>query len=33
MTDDREPPGIIIAYWDREELEANGIPMPPHIKD
>lgn len=33
MAEAREPPGIVIAYWDREELEANGIPMPQHIKN
>ena len=32
MTDQREPPGIIIGYKDREELEADGLPMPPHAK-
>ncbi len=31
MTDSREPPGIIIAYWDPEELEADGLSMPQHI--
>ncbi len=31
MTDDREPPGIMIAYWDRKELEADGLPAPTHI--
>ena len=33
MTDDREPPGIVIAYWDQEELEAQGLKMPSHIKN
>ncbi len=33
MTTGGEPPGIIIAYWDREETEAAGVPLPPHIKD
>ena len=32
MTNDREPPGIVIAYWDREELEADNLPLPVHIK-
>lgn len=32
MTDTREPEGIYIAYWDPDELAANGIRMPPHIK-
>jgi arylsulfatase A-like enzyme len=31
MTDDREPPGIVIAYWDEAEMKENGIPMPNHI--
>ena len=31
MTDHKEPPGILIAYWDRKELEADGLPMPEHI--
>lgn len=33
MSEAREPPGIIIAYWDREELEADGLPMPSHAAD
>jgi len=32
MTDTREPEGIYIAYWDQDELEADGLKMPPHIK-
>ena len=31
MTDDREPAGIFIAYWDPEELEEDGLTMPSHI--
>ncbi|WP_419914857.1 alkaline phosphatase family protein [Hoeflea sp.] len=31
MTDAREPEGIYIAYWDPEELEADGLRMPPHV--
>ncbi len=31
MTDTREPEGIVIAYWDPEELLGDGIAMPPHI--
>jgi len=31
MTDDKEPPGIVIAYWDQDELEEHGIPLPTHI--
>jgi len=33
MTEDREPPGIMIAYWDQKELEADGLPMPTHINE
>lgn len=32
MTDEREPPGILIGYNDREELEADGIPLPKHLR-
>ncbi|MEM8631979.1 MAG: alkaline phosphatase family protein [Pseudomonadota bacterium] len=32
MTDAREPPGILIAYWDAEELVADGLQMPEHAK-
>ena len=28
MSAAREPPGIYIAYRDREELEADGLTMP-----
>ncbi len=31
MTDAREPEGIYIAYWDQEELEEDGLTMPPHL--
>ena len=31
MAAGREPPGIYIAYWDREDAEANGVPAPPHL--
>lgn len=30
MAADREPPGILIAYWDRDDLIADGKPMPDH---
>ena len=30
MTDDREPPGIIIGYANRKELEEDGLTFPPH---
>ncbi|MEM8732203.1 MAG: phosphonate monoester hydrolase, partial [Pseudomonadota bacterium] len=33
MTDAREPEGIYIAYWDQDELEADGLRMPPHLPD
>ncbi len=32
MSDAREPPGIIIGYKDREELEIDGLTMPVHAK-
>ena len=32
MTDDREPPGIMIAYWDAEEMVADGLPLPAHLQ-
>lgn len=28
MTDANEPPGILIGYWDKEELEAHGRSLP-----
>lgn len=31
MLADREPPGIMIAYWDRAELEADGYRLPDHV--
>ena len=30
MTDAREPSGILIGYRDREELETDGLRLPPH---
>ena len=33
MTDMREPEGIYIAYWDKDELDEDGRQMPPHIVD
>ncbi len=32
MTDAREPPGILIGYRDRVELEAGGLSLPPHAR-
>ena len=32
MTDAREPPGIVIAYWDEQDLAEHGLPLPDHIK-
>ena len=32
MTDDVEPPGIMIGYWDLEELERDGYAVPGHIE-
>lgn len=33
MTDEREPPGIIIAYWDKAETDAAGVQLPTHITE
>ncbi|WP_420864008.1 alkaline phosphatase family protein [Algirhabdus cladophorae] len=33
MTDDREPDGIVIAFWNRQEMDEQGLQMPTHIKD
>ncbi|MEM7375982.1 MAG: alkaline phosphatase family protein [Pseudomonadota bacterium] len=30
MTDAREPPGILIGYANRQELEDDGLPFPEH---
>ncbi|MCY3874185.1 MAG: alkaline phosphatase family protein [Rhodobacteraceae bacterium] len=32
MTDDVEPPGIMIGYWNQDELEKDGYTVPGHIK-
>ena len=32
MAEAREPPGILIAYRDRGELEADGLEMPAHLQ-
>ena len=32
MTDSKEPPGILIGYRDKEELEADGLALPDHAK-
>jgi len=32
MANDREPPGILIAYANKEELEAEGLTLPAHVK-
>ena len=31
MTDEREPPGIMIGYWNTEELERDGYVLPGHV--
>ncbi|MDJ0827775.1 MAG: alkaline phosphatase family protein [Rhodobacter sp.] len=31
MTDAREPPGILIGYYDADELIADGLDVPEHI--
>ena len=28
MTDNQEPPGILIGYRDKEELHSNGLDLP-----
>jgi len=30
MTDNREPPGILIGYVDRDEVEKDNLPWPEH---
>ena len=30
MAEAREPPGVFIAYWDKKELEDDGLTMPTH---
>lgn len=30
MTDAKEPPGIFIGFWDRQELEERGCSLPDH---
>lgn len=32
MTDDKEPPGIIIGFANETELEESGRPLPAHVK-
>ena len=32
MTDDVEPPGIMIGYWDLDELERDGYAVPGHVE-
>lgn len=32
MTDDKEPPGIMIGFANREELEREGLSLPEHAK-
>lgn len=31
MTDEGEPDGIVIGYWDKQEAAANGIKLPTHL--
>ncbi|MEM6311144.1 MAG: alkaline phosphatase family protein [Pseudomonadota bacterium] len=33
MTDEREPPGILIAYWDEEDLMRDGLELPAHVRN
>lgn len=30
MAEKKEPPGILIGYWDRKELEEDGLDIPGH---
>ena len=32
MTDNKEPPGIFIGYWNDKELNTDGLNLPSHIK-
>ena len=32
MTEGKEPPGIIIGYWDESELAADNLTLPPHLR-
>ena len=32
MTDMNEPPGILIGYWDKQELEQGGRSLPDHAQ-
>ena len=32
MTDNKEPPGILIGFIDHAELATEGRPLPPHVK-
>jgi len=31
MTDGKEPPGILIGYATKEEVESGGRSLPPHV--
>ena len=32
MTDNKEPPGIIIGFSNQEELQEHGLSLPPHVQ-
>ena len=32
MADKKEPPGILIGYFDKEELAPTGRPLPSHVE-
>jgi arylsulfatase A-like enzyme len=32
MTDAKEPPGVIIGYWNQEELKPSGRKLPNHLE-
>jgi arylsulfatase A-like enzyme len=33
MAANKEPPGILIGYWDQKELEADGKKIPAHLRN
>ena len=33
MAANKEPPGILIGYWDQKELEADGKKIPSHLRN
>ena len=31
MTDAKEPPGVMIGYWNQKELKPSGRRLPNHV--